>query len=131
MSHSSVFPFPKHKRLCSKKLIERLFSEGSSFFAHPIKMVWLDIPMEEKLWHPDNVQILISVPKKLFKRAVDRNVIKRRIRESFRLHQTQIQTTPGFFRLYAFICVAKQTPSSFSEIDHSLQHLLSKDKTTH
>ncbi|MFA6947145.1 MAG: ribonuclease P protein component [Pedobacter sp.] len=77
--------FKKEERLCNIKLIEKLFSDGSSFLVYPFRIVWLPEDSNSKL----PVQILISVPKKKFKRAVDRNLIKRRIREVYRLHKSE------------------------------------------
>lgn len=77
--------FKKEERLCNIKLIEKLFHDGSSFLVYPFRIVWLP----EDLNSDTPVQVLISVPKKRFKRAVDRNLIKRRIREIYRLHKSE------------------------------------------
>ena len=77
----------KSERLSSKKLIERLFGGGNkSFPAFPIRVVYMYLEPEE---NPSDVSILISVPKKRFKHAVDRNRVKRQIREAYR-HQKHI-----------------------------------------
>ncbi len=80
-----MYSFKKEERLCNVKLIEKLFTDGSSFLVYPFRIVWLTEPSGSE--HP--VQVLISVPKKRFKRAVDRNLIKRRIRELYRLHKSE------------------------------------------
>ena len=72
--------FKKEERLCSKKIIQNLFENGSSFTLHPFRFVWLDIELNSD--YP--VQLIISVSKKNFAKAVDRNKIKRQIRESYR-----------------------------------------------
>src|SRR6201991_1931771 len=77
--------FKKEERLCNKKLIERLFHNGSSFLCYPFKASWLLV--DEPLQFP--AQILFSVSKKRYKHAVDRNLIKRCMRESYRLHKQQ------------------------------------------
>ena len=76
------FTFPKDSRLCSKILIDKVFLQGNKLYNHPIKVLWLvtDIPEKTAL------QCLISVSKKRFKRANKRNLLKRRIREAFRLN---------------------------------------------
>jgi ribonuclease P protein component len=80
-----MYTFKKEERLCNKKLIDRLFHNGSSFLCYPFKASWLiaDDPQ------PFPVQILLAVPKKRFKRAVDRNLIKRHMREAYRLNKQQ------------------------------------------
>jgi ribonuclease P protein component len=80
-----MYTFKKEERLCNKRLIDELFHKGSSFLCYPFKVSWL--PTDEPLKYP--VQILFIVSKKRFKRAVDRNLIKRRMREAYRLHKQQ------------------------------------------
>ena len=72
--------FCKDERLCRKILIKKLFEEGNKQFIHPFRTIWLITEL------PTNypVQLLISVPKSLFKHAVERNRIKRLIREAYR-----------------------------------------------
>ncbi len=72
--------FGKDERLHSKKLIEKLFKEGKSFFKYPFKIVYL----ETEPFNTAPVAVLVSVSKKRFKRAVERNRIKRLIREAYR-----------------------------------------------
>lgn len=79
--------FNKEERLCSKKLIDLLFKDGSSFLLYPFRVsyVFTDAP------HSFPVQVVINASKKRFRRAVDRNLIKRRSREAYRLQkQTQL-----------------------------------------
>ena len=73
----------KEERLNSKTMIERLFSGGSkSFPAFPLRVVYMSVePAEED---SAAASILISVPKKRFKRAVKRNLVKRQVREAYR-----------------------------------------------
>lgn len=71
----------KSERICSKTLIDKMFSGGSkSFSIYPIRVVFMEIEKNENAL----ASILISVPKKRFKRAVKRNRIKRQIREAYR-----------------------------------------------
>ncbi len=76
------FAFSKEERLCSKKHIEELYKKGSSTFLYPFRVVYLSRSSSE-LASPFP-KVLISVPKRLFKKAVDRNRIKRQIREIYR-----------------------------------------------
>ena len=81
----NMYTFKKEERLCSKRLLEKLFHNGSSFLLYPYRIVWL----AEKLPAEVPVQVVISVPKRRFKKAVDRNLIKRRIREIYRLNKSE------------------------------------------
>lgn len=71
--------FRKEERLCSVRLIEELYSQGSSFALYPFRFVYKEYANQTV-----PVQIVISVPKRKFKNAVDRNRIKRQIREIYR-----------------------------------------------
>ena len=72
--------FTKKERLTNKKLFESIFESGESLSVFPFKLIWIDTPLASLF----PVQLGISVPKKSFAKAVDRNKIKRRIRESYR-----------------------------------------------
>lgn len=76
--------FKKEERLRSKKLIDRLFKEGNDFFESPFKVIWLDVDLESEL----PIQLLISVSKRKIRKAVSRNLLKRRIREAFRKNKS-------------------------------------------
>ena len=77
------FTFRKEERLYKEKIIQELFEKGSSFYIYPFKVYFMQNPDASRTSH----QVLISVSKKNFKRAVDRNSIKRRIREAYRLNK--------------------------------------------
>lgn len=79
--------FSKEERLTSKKKIDLLFANGNGFNIYPLRAIWLFSPNQNEN-HP--AQILISVPKKKIKKAVTRNLIKRRIREGYRKNKTEL-----------------------------------------
>jgi ribonuclease P protein component len=83
------FTFRKEERLSKEKQIQELFSKGSSFYLFPFKVLFLPQADPASPVH----QVLISVSKRHFKRAVDRNLIKRRIREAYRLQQQLMPTS--------------------------------------
>ena len=84
--------FPKEEHLCRKKLIDELFGkQSSSFGVYPLRIVWLKSPAPAGAPPP----VLISVSKRGFKRAVDRNRLKRLIREAYRLNKYQLLEHPG------------------------------------
>ena len=75
--------FNKEERLCSRKYLNLLFKNGSSFLLYPFRVSYLTV--DNKAAFP--VQVVINVPKKRYKHAVDRNLLKRRIREAYRLQK--------------------------------------------
>jgi len=77
--------FKKEERLCNKRLIDELFHNGSSFLCYPFKASWLVVNGPQQV----PVQVLFAVAKKRYKRAVDRNLLKRRMREAYRLHKQE------------------------------------------
>ena len=77
------FTFKKAERLKSRKLIGELFSSGQSTFIFPYRLVWL----ETELKAPVPVQFGVSVSSRQYPKAVDRNRIKRQIRECYRLQK--------------------------------------------
>jgi ribonuclease P protein component len=81
--------FNKEERLCSKKSLDLLFKNGSSFLLYPFRITYLFAAAP----HHFPAQVVINVAKKRFKHAVDRNLIKRRTREAYRL-QKEAQLYP-------------------------------------
>ena len=80
----------KKERISSKKEIDLLFTKGNSFIVYPLRVVYLAHNCEE-ISDESAVSIMVSIPKKKFKRAVKRNRLKRLIKESYRLNKN------GFF----------------------------------
>ncbi len=78
--------FPKTHRLTGEIRIAKLFTQGKSFMAYPLRVVYF----MDKDNRPNHPQVVISVPKKRFKKAVDRNLLKRRLREAYRLNNTDL-----------------------------------------
>lgn len=78
------FGFPKKEHLKSKSAIENLYANGSSVTAFPLRAVFLSSKAEPGA---PTAAILISVAKRRFRHAVDRNLMKRRIREAYRLNK--------------------------------------------
>ena len=114
------YTFNKAEKLSKEKTIQELFNRGSSFYLYPFKVVYILNP-DPSVTHP---QILISVSSRSFPRAVDRNLIKRRIREGYRLHKEIIQggSKKGAF---AFVYTAKSV-LPFAEIKNKLFLVLEK-----
>lgn len=95
------FSFPKSDRLYKKKAIQELFDKGSSFYLYPFRVYF------QKITEPESThQVMFSVSKRNFKNATDRNLIKRRIREAYRVNKAAV---PGTSKLQmAYIYTAKE-----------------------
>jgi ribonuclease P protein component len=84
LSSAMNYRLPKSERLYADKLIKELFNEGSSFFLYPFKVLFYVKGEVEK----GTVQVLFSVSKKKIKKAVGRNLVRRRIKEVYRLNKS-------------------------------------------
>jgi ribonuclease P protein component len=109
--------FPKHERLSSQKIIEELFSKGSSNYLYPFRIIMLD-RNEENTAFP---QVLITVPKKNFKKAVDRNRIRRQIREAYRKNKSVIFSEKNaILPLYLAIIYSAKEKIDYKELERKL-----------
>jgi ribonuclease P protein component len=116
----------KKERIVSNLLIETLFGQGNSdsLAAYPIRVIYTQIEQQQDC---APVQILISVPKKRFKHAVDRNRVKRQVREAYRHHKQLLynKVEEGKQLLVAFVWLSdKHMPSS--EVEKKIKMLLEK-----
>ena len=83
---NKLYSFPKKEKLTSKIIIDRLFKDGQSKFKYPFRLLFLS----DDAYSEPFPQLVISVSKRNFKRAVDRNRIKRLIREAYRLQKVEL-----------------------------------------
>ncbi len=112
------YTFSKEERLSWKRYIDLLFEKGQSFVAFPLRVIFFS--PDEKLSAPSS--ILISVPKKRFKRAVKRNRIKRQIRESYRIRKPELiepLTEKGQSLLVAFLYIDNEL-HTFQEMEKAM-----------
>lgn len=121
--------FRKQERIVSTRLIEMLFGKGNSqsLPAYPLRAVFLQVPRQEGC---APVQVLVSVPKKRFKHAVDRNRAKRQIREAYRHHKHLLEkiVTADKQLLIAFIWLSdRHCPSK--EIEKRIVSILQRIST--
>ncbi len=79
--------FPREERLKEKLLIARLFAKGKHLAEFPIRLLWV----EEEGESMSGLKVLFSVPKKKVRKAVDRNKIKRKMREVYRQNRTELK----------------------------------------
>ena len=120
------FRFQRGEKLKSRKEIERLFQAGSqACIQYPLRLVWR--PMSQKR-SDFPVQMTVSVSKKRFKRAVDRNRIKRLVREAYRLQKPELYErlgTPENQLAWMIIYVGKEMPE-YRRIEKSMRKLQTK-----
>ncbi|MBC6401504.1 MAG: ribonuclease P protein component [Ekhidna sp.] len=115
------YSFSKKERLGSKKKIEELFKTSSSFCLDSFRVQSL-LSEEEIQYH----LVLISVSKRNFKRAVDRNLIKRRIREAYRLNKHLLDDIPP---LYLGLIYTSKNILTFHEIQNQLIRCMKRLKS--
>lgn len=113
--------YSKTEKLKSKKLIDQLFNEGKSISTFPLRLVYLKTKFEGNL----KVKTGVSVSKKHFKNATDRNRIKRLLREVYRTNKASyfnnITTQYTFMILY----IGNNKPS-FNELEQTMNELFEK-----
>jgi len=110
--------FTYQDRLKSRKAIAQVFETGGQLFQYPIKVFYL-ITADQ----PATVQMSVSVPKKKFKKATDRNQIKRRMREAFRLNRPEDPAQTSLATMWVYI--GKET-ESYNKIESASRKLWQK-----
>ena len=119
--------FHKSERLCSRKIIEKLFSEGQSFLIHPFRVSFLtttdDIPFP--------IQIVMAVGKRNHKNASTRNLVKRRMREAYRLQKDSLykQLVECDKRFYVLINYIDKQVLDYDVIYSKMTRVLQKLKS--
>ena len=120
--------FSKNERLCSKILIDRMIETGKSFNHSPYRITWL--PIAES---PAPIKVLISVPKRSFKKAVDRNRLKRQTREIYRKQKQKVYDALGDLpagqagkKILVMIVYTAKTKIEFKELELKLKEALER-----
>ncbi len=118
------FIFKKEERLCSKIILDKIFSEGKSLFSFPFKVVYLPIALPENT----PIQVVFSVPKRTFKNAVSRNLLRRRMREAYRLNRSMFyQHLSSTSQTVAMVVIyADKTVQEYAVIEKGMIKLLEK-----
>lgn len=120
------YTLPKAERLAGRSDIGRLFTHGEAFLVYPIKCTcrWTE--------QGGGVRMMVLVPKRNHKRAVVRNLLKRRMREAYRLHKELLTVEPGEGRAavegvdMAFSYVAKGEPLDYRTVERAMITILQK-----
>jgi len=123
--------FPASQKLKSRKVIGQLFESGKIAKSYPIRAVY-NISDFNPEYHKDHVQMGISVPKRLFKKAVDRNRIKRQVREAYRMYHAPLLTLAKEKNLYfaiMMIYIDRKEPD-FQYLEKKVKNLIGQLKST-
>ncbi|MBO7592263.1 MAG: ribonuclease P protein component [Bacteroidaceae bacterium] len=121
----------KSERLTSQLVIEKLFAGGNaSMAAFPLRIVFMQIKKQggEDTKDEPPVSILVSVPKKRFRHAVDRNRMKRLVREAYRLNKHilwDVLEGKDYRLALAFVCITDTLPS-FYAVNKSMKKALTR-----
>lgn len=114
----------KDEKLCSRTAVNRLFDEGKSLMAFPLRAAYR---LRPRGYNP--VQFLISIPKKRIRKAVNRVTLRRRVRESYRLNRRVLLQAPleqaGWGVDIAFVYL-DNSPAPYSVIDEKMASLLQR-----
>lgn len=117
--------YNKSEKLKARKTIEKLFTEGKSVSKYPLRLVYIETDSRDAL-----PQLSVSVSKKYFKKAVDRNYFKRCLREAYRLNKQvllrDLQGPHAFMLLYQ-----SAERLSFAEINEKVILLFEKFTKQH
>ena len=115
------FTYPKSEKLKSKKTIDLLFSKGKSVSKFPLRLVYVTLDEENDA----KTTVGVSVSKKHFKHAVDRNYYKRILRETYRLNKCLLLN--AIDKPYGFMLYYQTTERlSFQEIHEKTIQLFEK-----
>lgn len=111
------FSYPKAEKLKSKKIIDLLFSEGKSVSKYPLRLVYIQHDFEEDI----PMKTGVSVSKKYFKNAVDRNYYKRLLRECYRLNKQKLADNLEAKYCFMFFYQTKEKLSYYDINEKTIQ----------
>jgi ribonuclease P protein component len=119
------FKFPKSERLTNKKKFEQLFEKGISIKGFPLKLIFILEPRTEEA---PAIQVAFTVPKRSFKKAVDRNFLRRKMKEVYRLNrQTVIELLDQKNEsMYAILIYTNREKMDYQSIEKGWLKLVSK-----
>ena len=100
-----VGTFPKSEKLCGEQAVDHLYKNGKRFVVWPLRVTYLLVDHAP-------TQVLIWAPKSLFKHAVDRNRLRRQMREAYRLNKYVLEETGKYFHWLLLTTLPTNTPKN-------------------
>ncbi|MCW3071876.1 MAG: hypothetical protein JWO44_1766 [Bacteroidetes bacterium] len=114
--------FTKSERLCSKVIIDKVFETGRIITGPSFKLIWLEAAEKEE----QPAQVVITVPKRNFKKAVDRNLLKRRIREAYRKNKGSLYEKISPKSIYMVLLYTGRNIAEYKEVEEKIIKLLQR-----
>ena len=115
------FKYSNKDKLKSKKQIDALFNKGSSIMAYPLLVKYKETSFDDDIL----IKTGVSVSKHIFKKAVDRNHVKRLLRETYRLNKPNYFNTLTTSHAVMILYIGKEKPQ-FSKMNNAMKIILNK-----
>ena len=118
--------FTKAEKLCSRKIITNLFEDGNTFYTRYFKVIWAVSEQDS----PFPARIVFVVPKKVFRHAVRRNLLKRRMREAYRKNKSLLYEflNSENIRVALLVIFRKENVEEYSVIEQAIREIIDKIK---
>jgi len=117
----SLLSFGHSEKLKSRKAISRLFREGKSFSVYPLRVIFF---MDEASHSTPMPKFTCSVSKRYFKNAVSRNLLKRRMREAYRLHKSSLHDPECKGQLEIMVLFIGKEITDYDTIEKAVKKIL-------
>lgn len=123
ISHREMpnYTLPHNERLRSLSAVRRLFADGESGFVYPFRYMLLSMPSTDK-----SVGVMFSVPKRMHKRAVRRNLLRRRTKEAYRLNKQLLHDAAAGHTVNLALIYSSKQVVEYNAIENAVKKILSE-----